>query len=66
MKRGGVMKKINTKKKQAKKGGHSKMQDQYKLLRKDVLKLRHDLEHGYEILRNLVESSMKSKTTKTN
>ncbi len=60
------MKKINTKKKQGKKGGHSKMQDQYKLLRKDVLKLRHDLEHGYEILRNLVESSMKSKTTKTN
>lgn len=50
------MKKINSKKKQVKKAGHSKMQDQYKLLRKDVLKLRYDLEHGYEMLRDLFES----------
>lgn len=66
------MKKINNKKKHAKKGGHSKIQDQYKLLRKDVLKLRHDLEQGYEMLRNLFESGMshnvgmKSKATKSN
>jgi hypothetical protein len=65
-KRGGHMKKVNSKKKHGKKAGHSKIQDQYKLLRKDVLKLRHDLEHGYEMLRNLFESSMKSKATKPN
>lgn len=34
------------------------LQKQYRLIRQDVLKLRADLAHGYDLLKELVETKM--------
>ena len=39
------------------------LKNQYKIIRSDVLKLRKDLAHGYDLLRNLIESKVSRKNT---
>ncbi len=43
-------------------GNSMALNGQYKIIRKDVLKLRKDLARGYDLLRNLVETKISKRT----
>lgn len=51
-----------TKLSKSKSKGENLLNEQYQIIREDVLKLREDLAHGYDLLKDYIESKVNLRT----